>query len=307
MWRERTVTTPSLSPAFYMYTGPELDFGWMRSCNGFAERMRTWYHERLGEVHMRDLLENHPWRTHRAADATLFFIPVWEIVSFRIGDCNGTTHSGRMARAARALKDSPYFRARGQRRAGFDHFIVSTGCIEDYKRTAERLGPKLAYALSHAIVGRDRAYNAFYKSSAVGRCVIETPYVANSAEAEDGGDERRWLLSFHGSLDVCCEPGKGLRVAARRLVGASNDSLIIDVARVQYSQAEMEAAYLTQAQTMRDSVFCLVPAGDNEARTCPTKPHPEPRPRPHPEPASPRASPRATPPHRTAVPSHHVR
>ena len=203
---------PRSSPRFYMYTSPQLDFGWLRFCKGFEEMMRTPYHERLGEVHMRDLLESHPWRTRQAHEALLFFVPVWEVASFRLGTCNGTTHDSRMARAGDALKASPHFRGPRGRRPGFDHFIVSTGCIEEGKRAAERLGPGLAYALGHAIVGRDRAYNAFYKSSAVGRCVIETPYVANSAETEDGGGERRrWLLSFHGSLDVCCEPGKGLR------------------------------------------------------------------------------------------------
>lgn len=194
-----------------MYTGIELDFGWLRSCRGFEEMLRTPYHERLGEVHMRDLLEKHPWRTRRANEADLFFVPLWEVASFRIGFCNGTTHVSRMNRASDALAASKHFRGRTGRSPGFDHFMVTTGCIEDGKRTAERLGQRLSFWLAHAIVGRDRAYNAFYKASAVGRCTIETPYVANSADLAAGKDERRWLLSFQGSLDVCCDPGKFLR------------------------------------------------------------------------------------------------
>eukprot|EP00966_Prymnesium_polylepis_P018186 419568-Prymnesium_polylepis.1 len=256
---------------FYMYTNPALDFGWMRECAGFAELRRTWYRERLGEVSMRDQLERHPLRTRRPREAALFFVPIWEVTSFRIGDCNGTTHPGRMLRAANALRASPYYAARSPK--GFDHFVVSTGCIEDGKRATERFGGPLASALSHAIVGRDRAYNSFYKASAVGRCTIETPYAANGAlgslldERAERELPRRWLLSFYGSLDVCCDPGKGVRQAARKLVGAANDTEVVHVSRPHvepHSQAELEAMYRTQALTMRQSTFCLVPAGDNE-------------------------------------------
>jgi len=190
------------------------------------------------------------------------------VTSFRIGDCNGTTHPGRMLRAANALRASPYYAARSPK--GFDHFVVSTGCIEDNKRAAERFGGPLSTALSHAIVGRDRAYNAFYKASAVGRCTIETPYAANSALAvmsPPTAAPRRWLLSFHGSLNVCCEPGKSVRQAARALVGASNDTLVVHVTRSHIearSQEEQQALYRAQARAMRQSRFCLVPAGDNE-------------------------------------------
>ena len=258
---------------FYMYTGPALDFGWMRACAGFAELRRTAYRERLGEVEMRDLLERHPQRTRRPREATLFFVPIWEVTSFRIGECNGTTHARRMSRAATALRASPHYAARNPK--GFDHFVVSTGCIEEGKRAAERLGPPLASALGHAIVGRDRAYNAFYKASAVGRCTVETPYVANNVltqladTAAEVSRPRRWLLSFHGSLDVCCDPGKALRTAAKALIGAANDTQVVHVVRNHveaHTQAEQEAMYVTQARAMLDSTFCLVPAGDNEVR-----------------------------------------
>lgn len=224
--------------SFWMYTSAELDFGWMRGCEGFSQLRRTYLSERTAEVDMRDLLAAHPRRTLEPRRASLFFIPVWEVSSFYLGECNGTTHFQRMHRAASALSASSHFTKRFPK--GFDHFIITTGCIEANQRARERLGP-LGVLLRHAVVGRDRAYSSFYMSSAVGRCVIETPYVANrflmSARAPDS---RQWLLSFHGSLDVCCEPGKSIRAVARALVGLANDTVVVDVRREQvqpYSQA----------------------------------------------------------------------
>ena len=54
--------------------------------------------------------------------ATLFFVPVWEVASGRLGECAGGTHEARMARAAEALAASPHFRAS----RGRDHFLVSS-------------------------------------------------------------------------------------------------------------------------------------------------------------------------------------
>ncbi|KAL1529056.1 hypothetical protein AB1Y20_000019 [Prymnesium parvum] len=263
-------------PSFFMYTSPELDFSWLRGCDGFAALLRTSYRERLAEVELHASLAAHERRVVSAHEAKLFYVPVWELASFRVGACNGTTHAGRMARAARALRAAPAYSLGSPR--GTDHFMVSSGCIEANRRAAERLGA-LAAVLSHAIVGRDRAYSSFYKASAVGRCTIEIPYVSNAAipavastpayaaheEAAASRERgRRWLLSFHGSLDVCCEPGRTVRRAARALIGAHNDTLVAHVPRKEYSQAEQEAAYREQAEAMLSSTFCLVPAGDNE-------------------------------------------
>ena len=167
-----------------MYEGGELDHGHLRHCPGFELMQRSAYNERLGEVYLRDALASHPWRTRSAEEATLFFVPIWEvrlraplsppraehiirttrlkrsqIVSFNVGECNGTTHRQRMARAAAALRSSlPYRRPRHfSRPAGFDHVIASTGCIEKGLRIWDRLTAPLAKLLSASIVGRDRA------------------------------------------------------------------------------------------------------------------------------------------------------
>ena len=183
---------------FFMYSGAELDHEWLRNCPRFEEMRRSAYNERLAEVYIRDALAQHPWRTFRAEEAKLIYVPVWEVVSFNVGDCNGTTHSQRMLNTAAALQNSAIFGSRKGGRArskasraggvsrvdraqepeslrpnGFSHFMVSSGCIENGKRLRERLSNKLAGLLRAAIVGRDRAYSSFYSSSAVGRCTFE--------------------------------------------------------------------------------------------------------------------------------------
>ena len=54
----------------------------------FAQMQRSAYNERFAEVYVRDTLAVHPWRTRIAADATLIYVPIWEVVSFSVGECN---------------------------------------------------------------------------------------------------------------------------------------------------------------------------------------------------------------------------
>ena len=355
---------------FFMYEGPELDHGYLRLCPGFELMQQSAYNERLGEAYLRDALAIHPWRTHSPSEATLFFVPIWEVVSFNLDRCNGTTHRQRMARAAAALRSSPSYRKprRANQPHGYDHLIASTGCIERGERIAERLTNALSKLLTASIVGRDRACaidrwrtrtpllctcacparahvlllvplfvvlsaraleladSSFYAANAVGRCTVELPYVSNphgqqarrllarpsaagstaksgigessragsssSSSSSSGGGggggtsngegvgvgsvhggRRPWLLSFTGSLDVCCEPGKSIRRAMRELVGASpNDTSVRHVARGLSSSrsmpgstpAEEKELYRTAGEQLASSRFCLVPAGDNE-------------------------------------------
>lgn len=141
-------------PPFYIYEHPALDFSWMRRCAAFDQLRRQAYNERLGEVAMTELLKQAPQRTWRPSEARLFFVPVWEFTSFTIGPCNGTSHLGRMARAAAALRASPHFGAEPdapdtpsqaartadavRRPPGFDHLVLSTACIEGGLRAAAR-------------------------------------------------------------------------------------------------------------------------------------------------------------------------
>jgi len=144
---------------FFMYEGRQLDHGYLRHCPGFEHMQHSAYNERLGEVYLRDSLAVHPWRTRSPSEATLFFVPIWEIVSFNVDECNGTSHKQRMAMAAAALLSAPSYRKPrlAKRPPGFDHLIASTGCIENGTRMAERLTTPLFRLLTSSIVGRDRA------------------------------------------------------------------------------------------------------------------------------------------------------
>ena len=84
---------------FYMYEGVALDHGWLRDCSGFKRLQKSAFNERLGEVYIRDALEHHPWRTRDPNRATLVYVPLWEVVSFTIGECNGTSHSQVLGRS----------------------------------------------------------------------------------------------------------------------------------------------------------------------------------------------------------------
>jgi hypothetical protein len=176
--------TPIDPPLFYMYEEPALDFGWMAGCSGFNALHQSPFGERLAEVRMRELLADSRWRTRDPALAVLFYVPIWEVVSFKLGACNGTTHSGRMAAARRALARSRYFlgsakHLRDRKLPGHNHLLATTGCIEDGLKLGERLGPELMMVFRNTIVGRDRAYSPLYPDSGVGRCVVEIPYVSN--------------------------------------------------------------------------------------------------------------------------------
>ena len=319
-----------------MHDGAALDHGWLRSCAKFEQLQQSAYNERLAEVYMRDALAVHPWRTWSTEDAALIYVPIWEVVSWAVGECNGTTHAQRMSAAAQALRSSPFFgkrRTRKHQPAGFNHVFVSSGCIEDGKRLEQRLTRSLSSLLRASIVGRDRAYSSFYQSSAIGRCTLEVPYVSNpyasvaharavrrnataalrrngtraagsgsqaSESAAAGrllgsgtgsdvvgnqgsagqggghssghGGRRRWLLSFMGSLDVCCEPGKSIRAAMRPLTELPPDAnvSVVHVGRESgkplpgRTPAEQLERYQTAGELMMHSRFCLIPAGDNE-------------------------------------------
>ena len=166
-------------PRFFMYEGSELDFGWMARCPRFAELRASPTNERLAEVEMRSLLVSSDARTRDPTLATLFYVPLWEVVSFRVGRCENTTHRDRMRAAWSALRVSPYWKPRRGRPAGADHLLASTGCVEDNLKLSQRLGNLLGPLLIPTIFGRDRAYSPYYKYSGIGRCTVEIPYVSN--------------------------------------------------------------------------------------------------------------------------------
>jgi hypothetical protein len=155
---------------------------------------------------MRALLEQSSLRTHDPRKAALFYVPLWEVASSWLGECEGTSHTVRMSRAAEALSASPHFKARDGRAAGFDHVLVTTGWDEmlcgSLMHARERFGPQLSPLLANAIFGRDHAYSPVKdKAAAVGSCTVEVPYVSNphaDLQARIRAP-RHTLLAFQGS------------------------------------------------------------------------------------------------------------
>ena len=66
------------TPRFFMYDEPALDFGWLSSCARFEKMQRGSMSEWMGEVEIRNVLAIQPQRTRVAAEAELFFVPIWE-------------------------------------------------------------------------------------------------------------------------------------------------------------------------------------------------------------------------------------
>ena len=118
---------PTSSPTplplpFYLYTHPSLDFSWLSSCDRYAVLRNSVNDSNTAEVGVRNVLVHNPYRTLDPSQASLFYVPIFEYSSYSVGDCNGTTHRGRMEAAAAALKSSAAF----QRHGGADHFFATS-------------------------------------------------------------------------------------------------------------------------------------------------------------------------------------
>ena len=227
-------------PSFFLYEHPALDHSWMeRECSARLDALLLSAHGRLAaEVGLHRSLRAHPKRTRKPENADLFYVPVFEYVSFKLaGQCqfsgeawgapsqhgNATrlnSHKTRMEAATSVLLASPYWRRRG----GSDHFFASTA-YNHPSPMAYRMAP-LNKALRCAIAGRYREFlfaDKHSAKSAVGLCTVTLPYVsplqsalatqaAGHAVGEDGvgsvgrlglGRRARFLY-FAGALDVCC-------------------------------------------------------------------------------------------------------
>lgn len=236
---------------------------WLKRCAGFHELINSADGEGMQEVHLYSSLRAHPYRTRDASTASLFYIPLWEYASFRLGTCNGTSHADRMASAHAALQRSPYFR----RSAGADHFWASSMAIEvtyapvkpaarwlkyriaEYvdKRGAppegmhlvtaslqQRISP-LGKLLAQTSVGRMKAFGRTPHGSgrepgSIGRCTFDMGHQPNQVALRlfKPAAPRPTLLYFAGGLDVCCT-GKKVRCEVGQLLLESAADVHVDI------------------------------------------------------------------------------
>ena len=259
-------------PPFYVYDLHGLRFSWLHACPRVQQCERTSQAERLAEVHLHALLQNHPQRTRNASRALLFVVPVWEWVSYIARECNGTTHQKRMSHAASVLHGSPHFKAR----AGLDHLFVSSAALWGTETLTDRLGLRLARMLRLSTVGRPHPYSSSNVDEGVGRCTLELPYLSNAhalARRPHVEHRRRWMLLYRGGLRVCCEPGRSVRKAIGRLAarlesaGRHRRARLVVAERGRQLNATnrsqlLREQYRLQGEEMAESDFCLCPAGD---------------------------------------------
>ena len=244
------------SQLFYMYSTPALDHSWMRQCPGFAVLRHSVNDSNTAEVGVHkvrtlilyfpdkkcertsvllacQVLHRHPSRTLDPSSATLFYVPIFEYSSYYIGDCNGTTHRGRMEKAAAALRSSASYAAHG----GADHFFATSAwsISGSSLSLSARMAP-LSNALSCGSAGRYKTFPSHGPfSSAVAACTFELPYQANLASSRlyrSPSDPRALprtnLLHFAGALDVCCT-GRAIRCAIAPLYAAAASGELSDV------------------------------------------------------------------------------
>ena len=191
---------------FFMYNDFELDQQWLAGCHGYHSLRTGVRMQNTAELGAVKVLRQHPMRVHDPSRAVLFFVPVLSYVSKWItGLCaNTSSHRERMAIAAAALQRAPHW----QRFRGRDHFFVSTTWSTS-KMSFRAQMYELAQPLSCATAGRYKQFcphACSRRSSALASCTIHAPYAINPHTVLHYHRERRRpvMISFSGSLDVCC-------------------------------------------------------------------------------------------------------
>ena len=182
----------SALPSFYVYEHPALDHSWMRArCGSRLNALLMSAHGRLAaEVGLHLNLRDHPRRTRDPESAQLFYIPIYEYVSFKLDSlCEFSSggelvlgqrmrlsnHKERMEVAFATLLASPHWRRSG----GNDHIFASTA-YNHPSHMSDRMLP-LSKALRCSITGRYRQFefgDKRTKHSSGGICSITLPYVS---------------------------------------------------------------------------------------------------------------------------------
>jgi len=239
---------------FFIYNLTSLKFEELALCYHEQHGMNVWEHEKrdlvqdLAELWLLRSLVNHPSRTYDPEEADLFYIPMLPVLSFRVGNCSGMNHAGRMFRIAAILRDSRYFR----RNNGRDHLIVCGWfkCNRVLDLLNEAVGLNETSLLS--ISERSQSWSNW-------KCpekLIIHPYVANTGITRRFPNtpflERNTTFFFAG-----CERGIVER-ANTKILSYVRRSFI----RVHKNCNLFKVDIDTYSDIISDSKFCLVPMGD---------------------------------------------
>ena len=186
---------------FYIYEN--LDFSWLRTCPNF-QKVFTRISE-FSEVLAYDVFINHPQRSFSIENSSLFYIPIWEWTSLRVGSCRNTTHKQRMNNASYILEHNEFFNKNKKK-----HFWITSAAQATPEDTfvKSELGDlhhrmyNLGKTLRHTISGQRKVMKKL--KSTITDNLIEIPYGTPPPYT------RLNKMFFQGSFDVCCT-GKVIR------------------------------------------------------------------------------------------------
>lgn len=242
---------------FYMHL-PPIDMSWLRECNGFNAVFENDI-SKFSEVLAYDVLRQHPARTYNSTNASLFYIPIWEWTSMRIGLCRNTTHRQRMDRVAEELGHTSSYKERAK-----DHFWITsasqasrftTNVREEHGDLENRLYG-LKRILTPTIVGQRKVQHK--RSSSIAVRVFEVPYGTRPP------NQRIDRIYFAGSFDVCCT-GRQVRCKLAQLYQHPRIQFFNRPRSSKKSICGRNIPTCVQPHCEHDMLkyeYCLVPAGD---------------------------------------------
>ncbi len=235
-----------------------IDMSWLRQCSKFQLVFNDDI-SKFSEVLVYDVLKQHPFRTYESKNASLFYLPIWEWTSMRIGICQNTTHRQRMNHVANALRKNPIYKMYAEK-----HFWITSASQASWQTTdikkefgdLENRMYDLKHLLSPTIVGQRKVQSK--KSSTIASRVFEIPYATFPPA------ERIDRIYFAGSFDVCCT-GRAIRCKLAQLYQNPHVQFFDRVRPNSTRHCGRHIPTCLQPHCENDMQkysFCVVPAGD---------------------------------------------
>lgn len=254
---------PKLSPKIYVYDNPLVDWSYLIPCYVEKHGVNPWEDEssekgqNMGEVFMHQIMLNHPSRTMDPSEASIFYIPMYIVMSSDaepLGGslmCNGKTHMERVYDAMNYLEtEAPHFKTLG----GSDHTYTCT-----WWRCGAMLGNDARVILSRTILGINE-YTKDSKPWSRLECenrVVVIPYVSSSKLSITSDETNR----EHSSRSIPFYfAGRARGRVERTNLGVISEKYPESFIGISdWDWTELPETY---AGHITDSVFCLSPRGD---------------------------------------------
>ena len=241
---------------FYVYEN--LDFSWLRTCPKF-QKVYTII-SKFSEVLAYDVLINHPLRSFSFENSSLFYLPIWEWTSLRVGNCKNTTHKERMNNASYILEHDTFFKKNKKKYFWITSASQATSEDTNVKNEMGDLYNRmygLRNTLRHTISGQRKVMKKL--QSTITKNLIEIPYGTPPPYT------RLNKMFFQGSFDVCCT-GKVIRCKLALLYKKSYYIDLLSSPRSGSSKpvcgANIPICKENCERYMTHYTYCLIPSGD---------------------------------------------